>query len=76
MLFWAAVIATFIALWSWGVMHNFAVEAAKRRPSFRGDFYDITPAEADSVPDWLAIVNLIATLGCAGLLVVGIIRLF
>jgi hypothetical protein len=74
-LFWAALVATGLALWSWGVMHNFAIEAARKRSSFEGGFYDITEEEADSVPNWLAAVNLLATLGCGGLLVAGIVKM-
>ena len=44
--------------WSWGIMHNYGVEAAKKRSSFEGGFFDITEEEADSVPDWIAKVNM------------------
>ena len=74
-LFWLAVAATIAALWSWGVMHNHAMEAAKSRTSFHGGFYDVTEEEADAVPNWLALVNLLATIGCGSLLAVGIYRL-
>jgi len=73
-LFWAALVASGVALWSWGVMHNFAMEAARKRPSFRGGFLDITEEEADAVPNWLATTNLVATLGCVGLLITGVIK--
>ena len=52
-----AVGATIGSFWSWGIMHNYATQAAKRRPSYRGGFHDIRVEEADSVPDWIAFVN-------------------
>ncbi len=52
-----AVGATIGSFWSWGIMHNYATEAAKRRPSYRGKFHDIQVEEADSVPNWIALVN-------------------
>jgi hypothetical protein len=39
-------------------MHTFATEVAKRRPNYTGSFYDITPKEADSVPNWIASLNI------------------
>ena len=39
--------------WSRRIMHNYATEAAKRRSSYDGGFYDITEEEADSVPNWI-----------------------
>jgi hypothetical protein len=73
-LFWASLVATAVAAWSWGVMHNFAMEAAKRRSSFQGGSYDITEEEADSAPNWLATVNMLATIGCLSLLIAGIVK--
>ena len=53
-----AIGSTVGCFWSWGTMHNYATEAAKRRSSYRGGFYDITEEEADSVPNWIARVNM------------------
>ena len=52
-----AIIVSVGCFWSWGVMHNFATEMAKRRPNYRGQFYDITNEEADVVPDWITWAN-------------------
>jgi hypothetical protein len=30
-LFWISVVIAVISFWSWGVMHNFATQSAKRR---------------------------------------------
>lgn len=48
--------------WSWGIMHNFATEMAKKRPDYSGSFFDITKSEARSVPNWITIVNIVFTL--------------
>lgn len=53
-----AILSAIGSFWSWGVMHNFATEVAKRRPTYTGGFYDITPQEADSVPNWIAGLNI------------------
>ena len=42
-----SVLLTAIDFWSWGVMHNYAIDAARERPGFRGGFYDITSSEAE-----------------------------
>ena len=52
-----AIVAAIGCFWSWGIMHNFATEAAKRRSHYTGRFYDITEEEADSVPNWITILN-------------------
>jgi len=59
--------------WSWGVMHNYATEMAKRRSSYTGGFYDLTEREVEAVPDWIAGVNLLFSLGSVALLVTGIV---
>ncbi len=69
--FWVAVVATAGTLWSYGVMHNFATEAAKRRASYKGGFYDIIAKEADSVPNSIAGANLLFSLASFGLLLYG-----
>jgi hypothetical protein len=49
---------TAINFWSYGVMHNLAVEAAKARDEYRGGFGDFTDGDLCSVPNWLTNVNL------------------
>ena len=44
--------------WSYGVMHNYATEMAKRRANYTGSFYDITSKEAEAIPDWIALINM------------------
>lgn len=73
--FWliSAICAGVVGFWSWGVMHNYAVEEAKRRSDYTGEFYDLTPEEAAAVPDWLAKVNFAAFAVGVVLLIVGFI---
>lgn len=68
-----AIVITIGCLWSWGVMHNYATELAKRRPDYTGGFYDITGHEADRVPDWIAIVNMLFSLAGVALLITSIL---
>ena len=65
-----AVIAAVVCFWSWGVMHNYANERAKRRQSYQGDF---TAEEIQSVPDWITWINVGFTILGIILLVSGII---
>ena len=61
----AACIAAALALisyWSFGVMHNYATEAAKRRSGYEGGFSDFTAREVDEIPNWIGAVNLAATI--------------
>ena len=62
-----------IELCSWGIMHNFATEAAKQRPNYTGNFYDLTKREVDTVPNWLAMLNLAGFIAAIGLLLVGLV---
>ena len=72
-----AIGSTVGCFWSWGIMHNYATEAAKRRSSYDGGFYDITEDEADSVPNWIAIVSICSSALALVLLTVAIfVRLF
>ena len=71
-LFWSSVIAGALAFWSYGIMHNYAVEAAKQRQDFRGDFYDITEQDADHAPNWATALNLLASLASLVLLLAAI----
>ena len=61
-----------IELWSWGIMHNFATEAAKHRGNYTGGFYDITRREADAAPDWITMLNLVGFVAAIGLLIAGL----
>ncbi len=58
---------------SWGIMHNYAVEAAERRPDYTGGFFDFTAHEINMVPNWLAVLNMLGFVAAVGLLVVGIL---
>lgn len=59
-----------ICLWSWGVMHNYATESAKRRADYTGAFFDLSERDVAAVPDWLVTVNMLATLGAVAMLVI------
>ncbi|MBK8631081.1 MAG: hypothetical protein IPN84_13060 [Sphingomonadales bacterium] len=73
---WTSLLFGVLAFWSWGVMHNFAMQAARKRDDFAGGFYDIQDSELESVPNWIALVNFFAAIGCLGMLIVGLWRLF
>lgn len=57
-LFGLCMLAAVGAFWSWGVLHNYAIEAAKHRPGFSGGFNDITDKEAEGAPDWITRINM------------------
>ena len=61
--------------WSWGVMHNYATELAKRRQSYKGGFYDVRRQEAKAVPDWISWINMGFSIAGLILLIIGIIML-
>lgn len=68
-----AVVVVIVDFWSWGIMHNYATDVAKKRLSYRGGFYDIAASEANAVPDWITWINLItSTIGII-LLIAGIV---
>ncbi len=71
-LFWSSIVSGVVATWSYGIMHDYAMEAAKRRPGFSGRFYDITEREADSAPNWLAALNMLSSLAASVLLIAAI----
>lgn len=48
---------TVINFWSYGVMHNLAVEAAKRRQNYGGGLREFTDTDLGAVPNWLTNVN-------------------
>jgi hypothetical protein len=53
-----AIATTVGGFWSWGVMHNYATDAAKRRSDYTGGFFDFTKEEAKAVPNWITLVNI------------------
>ena len=59
--------------WSWGIMHNYATDAARQRPSYRGGFHDISETEAEAVPNRITIINLGFSIVAIGLLVTVIV---
>lgn len=64
---------TVVCLWSYGVMHNYAVESAKGRRSYGGGFGDFTARDMEAVPNWLAGLNLAFSAAVLGFLIVGIV---
>lgn len=73
MLMIVAIATTIGCFWSWGVMHNFATDAAKRRSDYTGRFYDFTRQEADAVPNWITVVNMVFSILGVVLLIAGIV---
>ncbi len=53
-----AIIVSIGCFWSWGVMHNFATEAAKRRRGYKGGFYDFAEKDVQTVPNWITRINM------------------
>lgn len=70
-----AIIAAVGCLWSWGIMHNYATDLAKRRSNYTGGFYGITNQEAQAVPDWISTVNMLFSLVGLVLLITGIVMM-
>lgn len=68
-----SIIVTAIEFWSWGVMHNYAVDAAKERPGYSGKFYDFAKREVESVPDWLGVVNFLGFVAAICMLIMGLV---
>ena len=64
-LFIVVFLLTLISFWSWGIMHNFATEEAKKRPAYTGGFYDLTKQEARVAPDWITRINFVSSIGIA-----------
>ena len=54
-------------------MHNYATEAAKKRESYSGGFYDFTESETGSIPHWLSTVNSLGFIMAVGLLITGFV---
>jgi hypothetical protein len=75
-LFALAIASVAGCFWSWGIMHNYATNTAKKRSSYRGNFYDFTGQEIQSAPNWITVVNMILTLTAVGLLITGLVVRF
>lgn len=79
LLFWVAIISMLLHFWSWGVMHNFATDEARRlssrNPGFWFDRMDESQKQQllHAVPDHVAWINLIASAVAILLLLYGII---
>ena len=73
---WLSIGFTIVNFWAYGVMHNHAVESAKRRASYTGGFYDLTEKDLHAVPNRLATVNMVTTVVLVGLLVTGLVFAF
>ena len=70
-----SIICAVGCFWSWGVMHNFAMELARRRSNFTGDFYDVHIREAQSVPNWITAINILFSVSSLILLIIAIIKI-
>ena len=70
-----AIVAAVGCFWSWGIMHNYATDVAKRKSNYTGGFYDITHREAQAVPDWISMVNMLFSLAGLVLLITGIVMM-
>jgi len=57
-------------------MHNFALESARRRQNYSGEFYDFRVTDLDAVPNWLAKANFLFSVGAFILLVVAVVVKF
>lgn len=68
--------ATVLSFWSLGVMHNFAVEQARGRSSFRGGFGDFEPGELIPIPRWLTTLNFLSSLVVLVMLAWSVVRLW
>ena len=75
-LFSLAVVSAAGCFWSWGIMHNYATNTAKKRSSYSGGFYDFTGQETQSAPNWITVVNMLLTLIAVGLLIIGLVVRF
>ncbi len=69
--FGAAIGVGVLELWSWGIMHNYAVESARSRSDYKGGFYDFTPRDVAAAPNWITVTNMIGFASAAALLAIG-----
>ena len=68
----AAIAIGIIQFWSWGVMHNHAVMAARSRRRYSGKFYDLTREEVDSAPNWVTAINMISFVAALAMFIAGL----
>ena len=59
--FWLSLAFSIGALWSYGVMHNYAVRSSQRRGQARKSFTDFDEQDLDAAPNWLAVMNMFCT---------------
>jgi hypothetical protein len=71
-----AIISSICCFWSWGIMHNYATEMAKLRSTYRGVFSDFTENEVQSVPNWIAGLNMLFTFAVLVLLIIAVVIRF
>ena len=57
-----STLVTIVCLWSYGVMHNFAVEAATKRLDYKGGFGDFNEDDLAAVPPFVTNVSLASTI--------------
>ena len=69
----AAIAIGVIQFWSWGVMHNHAVMAARSQRRYSGKFYDLTKEEIDSAPNWVTAINMISFVAALGMFITGLV---
>ena len=69
----SAIVVGVIELWSWGIMHNYATDAAKQRSGYTGGFHDFTAQEVNTVPNWISTINLIGFVMAIAVFVAGLI---
>lgn len=71
-----SIVAMIANFWSLGVMHNYAVLAARKNGHRMRNFTDFTPEEADQAPDLATGINLGSSVVGFGLLVTGLFMIF
>ena len=69
-----AAAGALLQFWTYGIMHNHAVESAKKRPGgYSGGFHDLSHLDLDAVPNWIAVVNMAGFVAAVCLLVAGFV---
>lgn len=56
------IIITIANFWSFGIMHNYAVLAARKSGRHMQHFNDFTPGEANQAPDLITGINMVSTI--------------
>ncbi len=62
-----------VNFWSFGIMHNYAIESSKRRRRFHGGFSDYDEFDALSIPNWITWINMFSFFVLVVLLIIGIV---